>query len=407
LGRRLSVKDAGLIDCSVVQNPWAVPRTTGYEDGYSLKRPISLYSEKGLIYNDSMVTEISKELAEALAQLPDVTITGVKPEMRVHDRILDVVLHGEVKGRAVRFLVEIKTGGYPRDVQHAIGQIADLKRLDGTVADLPLFAAPAISEAGREMLRRHQIGYWDASGSVYIDLPWALYLIDRPVPAGRPRPLRDVYRGSTAQVLHALLLEPGRRWHLSELAEQAGTSVSTAHQVGAFLEVQLWMEKEGKGPQSVRVLRQPGALLDAWAETHSLATYEAHRFHRWTRQPHEGLPKVADALASLGVEYALTLSSGAQLVAPHVTDAGQAWILVPASAMERLDEVARASDLQPVDEGENVTFLLTRERSPLLFRREMQGLCVASDVQLYLDLWAWPRRGREQARHLRAERLDY
>jgi len=45
--------------------------------------------------------------------------------------------------------------------------------------------------------------------------------------------------------------------------------------------------------------------------------------------------------------------------------------------------------------------------APLLFRQRVHDAWVASDVQLYRDLWAWPRRGREQAAHLRAERLTF
>src|SRR5581483_9668472 len=126
---------------------------------------------------------------------------------------------------------------------------------------------------------------------------------------------------------------------------------------------------------------------------------------RWVRHPANLLQAVTDVLAASGIEYALTLGSGARLVAPYATDAERAWVLVPPDPSGRLDEIARASDLQPVEEGEVVTFLVTRERSPLLFRRQTQGLWVVSNVQLYLDLWAWPRRGKGQPRHLRAERL--
>jgi hypothetical protein len=346
-------------------------------------------------------------LPAALAQLPDVEIRAVQPDVRIDSKQYDLAVVAEVKGRPVRFLVEARTSGYPRDVQQAIWQLADLPRVQQELVDVPLVAAPAISEAGRELLRRHRLGYWDTSGSVYIDLPWALYWIDRRAPAGQPRVLRSVYRGSAAQVLHALLLEPRRRWHVNELARRAQVSVSMVHQVCTFLEAQLWMDKEGKGPQSVRILHQPGALLDAWASAHSLADYEVRRFHRWARQFDELLRSVTDALADLGVEHALTLGSGAQLVAPYGTGAEHGWVLLPASATPRLDEIARATKLQPVHEGETLIFLLTRERSPLLFRRQVQDYWVASDVQLYLDLWAWPQRGKEQARHLRAERLGY
>lgn len=351
--------------------------------------------------------DLIHQIRQALAELPDVEIRSIDAEPHADGRPFDFAILGEVKGRPVRFLVEAKASGYPRDVQHAIWQLAETRRVEQPVADVPLVAAPAISASGRELLRRHKMGYWDAGGSLYVELPWALYLIERPVPPGRPRIVRNVYRGSTARVLHALLLEPGKAWHVSGLAQRAQVSVSTVHQVCTFLEQQLWMDKEGRGPRAVRVIREPGALLDAWAAAHALAEYEAHRFHRWTRDPAELLGDVTRALASLDVEHALTLGSGARFVAPHATDADRVWLLMPASAAARLDDFASAADLRRVDEGETVTAFLTRERSPLLFRREVQGFWVASDVQLYLDLWAWPQRGKEQARHLRTERLGY
>jgi hypothetical protein len=51
--------------------------------------------------------------------------------------------------------------------------------------------------------------------------------------------------------------------------------------------------------------------------------------------------------------------------------------------------------------------LTTRKRSPLMFQRRIDGVQVVSDIQLYLDLFAWPQRGKEQAQHLRAQRLQF
>ncbi|MGH2588478.1 MAG: hypothetical protein ACRDJE_26450 [Dehalococcoidia bacterium] len=355
--------------------------------------------------NDLLKVELGRAITEALAQLPGVQIDSVGPVTRADDQIGDLAIAADVKGRPVRFLVEIKASGYPRDVQRAIWQFAPLRQVEQLVMDVPIVAAPAISQTSRELLRRHSIGYWDTGGSLYVDLPWALYWLDRPVPAGAPRLLRSVYHGSTASVLHALLLEPHKAWHITELAERVGVSASTTHQVCMFLEQQLWMEREGKGPRAVRLLREPGALLDAWAAEHSLAEYAPHRFYRWSRDPSALIQTVCEALTAHGVDYALTLDSGAQQLAPFGTNAERVWLLVPASAP--IEQIARAVDLRAVEEGESVTFLVTREPSPLLFRQRVGELCVASDVQLYLDLWTWPRRGKEQARHLRAERLRY
>ena len=96
-----------------------------------------------------------------------------------------------------------------------------------------------------------------------------------------------------------------------------------------------------------------------------------------------------------------------ELVAPYATGPSRFWALVSSSTAGRLDAIAREAQLQPVDDGESVSLLMTDERSPLLFRRQVRDTWVASDIQLYLDLWAWPQRGKDQARHLRAERIGF
>lgn len=346
-------------------------------------------------------------ITQMVAELPGVVVQSVHLEQSINDFRWDAVILATVKDHPVRFLVQMKSSGYPRDMQHAISQIAHSSRFDTPVVDVPLVIAQSISEASRDLLRRHQVAYADAGGSVYIELPWALYLVDRPAPSGKPRVLRNIYRGSSAQILHALLLDADRHWHIGELAERAGVAASTAHQVCLFLEEQLWMDKAGKGPNTVRVLHEPGKLLDAWADAHSLSEYDMQRFYRWASDPDELMHAMSRALDRGGIDYALTLSSGARFVAPYVSDADRVWALVSSRAAAHLEETARAASLQSVSDGESVVLLITNERSPLLFRRQIHDLWVASDVQLYLDLWSWPRRGKEQARHLRTERIGY
>lgn len=345
----------------------------------------------------------------ALAELPEVAVHSVELEHRVNDYVVDLAIHANVKGRPVCLLIEAKAGGYPRDARAAAWQMAPLRRLDAPVPRVPLFVAPAVSAASRDLLRAEGIGYWDPGGSLYLQLPWALYFVDRPAPRGRTRMLRSVYRGSTAQVLHALLLEPRRPWKVMDLARRAEVSVSTVHQAFTFLEDQLWMEKEGAGPKAVRHLRDPGALLDAWAGAHTLAHYVPYRLHGWFQQPDDLLHRVTQALERHAVEYALTLGTGAARVAPFTTEPGPHALLVPTERAMRtkLGDALADLSLRPVNDGEAVTLYAATDRSPVLFRRQVDEAWVASDVQLYLDLYAWPRRGKEQARHLRAERLGY
>ena len=353
--------------------------------------------------------DLMATIIEILRDLPDLKVLDERRENRIDEYRWDAVVQAEVKGQPVCLLVEAKSSGYPRDMQRAIWQLADIAREASPSGrpNVPIVAAPSISETSRELLREHGLGYVDAGGSVYINLPQSVYWVDRPAPPGSERSLRNVYNGSSARVLHALLLAPDRPWHINELAELAGVAHSTAYQVCRHLEQQLLMEKSGKGPATVRLLREPGKLLDDWADSHSLADYAVRRFHRWTRDPRAFAQVFANALESAGVEYALTLSSGVELVAPYATGSSRFWALVSSSTASRLDNIAQEAGLQSVDEGESVNLLETEERSPLLFRRQVGDLWVASDIQLYLDLWAWPQRGKEQARHLRAERMEF
>jgi len=201
------------------------------------------------------------------------------------------------------------------------------------------------------------------------------------------------------------LVQPGEHWHIKDLAIRADVATSTVHEVFTFLEEQLWMEREGRGPQSVRVLTDPGALLDAWAEAHSLSEYVPYRFHRWAPRPGVALEAVTYVLERQNADYALTLGTGAQRVAPFATPPAVDTLLVSAEA--NLDAVAAAADLRRVDNGEVLTLLATRDRSPLMFRQRTGDAWVASDIQLYLDLYAWPQRGKEQAQHLREQRIGF
>lgn len=362
---------------------------------------------------------LSERLQAQLNELPGLRVQSMQAPLR-HDGQapeIDAVLALEVQGHPVRVFVEATAHGYPRDIKAASEKLSHALDVHGSPATpTPVYAmviAPTISRGGRDVARSRGIGYWDETGSLYMELPGGVYYLDRPPSQAVDRSssqvggrsLRNPYRGSAQQVLHALLLEPDRPWHVQELAARAEVSLSTVHQVFTFLEQQLWVEKQGAGPRAVRFLREPGPLLDAWATAHSLEGYAFHRFHRWVRTPPALRREVADVLDAQGIDYALTLASGAALVAPHLSAPDRLSVLVPPTV--DIERVASAAALTPVETGEAVTFLVTRHKSPLLFREKVDGVFVASAVQLYLDLWAWPMRGKEQAKHVRTEVLSY
>ncbi len=348
-------------------------------------------------------------LRAALDDLPGVEIHSVEPEpLGPNGSQADIGLLADIKGKPALILAEVKAPVYPRDARAIAWQTKRASYSGDSIQTIPtvrMVAAPAISRSSRELLRDEGLAYWDESGSLYLEVPWAFYFVDRLKQGKTQRPIRKIYRGSTAQVLHATLLEPGRRWHVQELAEIAEVSPSTVHEVFTFLETQLWVEKAGSGPSTVRTLTKPGALLDAWAGEHSLKEYKTRRFYRWAQSRGKLKSDVLKLLHDNQIEYALTLASGAEYVAPYATSVDNLHILVPEAT--DLAELADKGGLKPVESGENITFLVSKERAPLMFKQHIEEVDIATNIQIYLDLWAWPRRGKEQAEHLRNTKIDY
>jgi hypothetical protein len=60
-----------------------------------------------------------------------------------------------------------------------------------------------------------------------------------------------------------------------------------------------------------------------------------------------------------------------------------------------------------VSEGQNVVFLQAKDDAPLAFCELADDLWVVNRVRLYADLLRDPRRGREQADHLRREVIGF
>jgi len=135
--------------------------------------------------------------------------------------------------------------------------------------DTPLLmiARETTAEA-RAILAEHGIGIIDGLGNAHLELPGLLFHLEGHRPqrrvAGPVPPAR--LRGKAGIATQALLLQPDREWKVQDLAKEAGVATGLAHRVLARLEEQGILAAEGKGPQRVRRITNPTALLDLWTE---------------------------------------------------------------------------------------------------------------------------------------------
>jgi hypothetical protein len=97
------------------------------------------------------------------------------------------------------------------------------------------------------------------------------------------------------------------------------------------------------------------------------------------------------------MEYALTGLAGALLVEPFVRPTNtHIYIRKRSDAIEWANELG----LMPIEENGNVKFAIAASDGIFYGAKEINGIRVVSDIQLYIDLYNYPARGREAADEL-------
>lgn len=365
-----------------------------------------------MAFEETTEYQLIQQLLESLRAIPEVQAAlDEEPSMRRgSDREYDARVDVRVSGRRLTLLIEARKSLYPRDVRQALWQLRETKRRapeDGRHMDtVPMLIAESISPGSKELLQGERVGYFDSGGSLFLPAKGVYLLVDKPPPKVLVRAARLLFSGRRARVLHALLIRHSDWVGVKALAEQTRVSPATASQVLRELERLEWLESRGQGPAKERHLREPAALLDAWAQ--HLATTRLiplRRFYVSAVRSDALVDRIAQAFDERGVHYAITDEAAAQRYAPFLSTVSQVRCrLVPGLAA---DEALGAIGARAVNEGANFTIIDTKSSSELLFREKVGVSWLASPVQVYLDLLQGEGRAKDMAEHLRRERIGF
>ena len=322
----------------------------------------------------------------------------------------DVKCNLRVAGKTVTLLIDVKKALYPRDVRQTLWQIKDFSRRRENVPQgretVPVLVAESISPGAKEMLKNERVGYYDSGGSLYIPAEGVHLYVDRPLPKPLSRSMRSLFSGRRARVLHALLVHYDEWWQVRELAHRARVSPATASQVLSELERYEWVVSRGMGPNKERHLVEPAALLDAWVKQRAAMPAPPMRRFFVPSVRAEGLvEKIAHVFAAHDADYAITHEAAAQRYAPFLSAVSRVRcrLLTGQTAEQALREL----DARVVSEGMNLAVIEVQSLDELLFRNQLDGVWLASPVQVYLDLAHGEGRTGELADHLRRERIGF
>ncbi len=270
-----------------------------------------------------------------------------------------------------------------------------------------LAIADRTTEEARRILADNGIAYVDGVGNAHFDLPGVYVHVERLQPkqdvrgtAGKPK-----LAGKAGVVVQALLLEPDREWRVTDLAERADVSLGLAYAVLDRLEDLQIVEARGGQRAKARRVVNPTALLDTWVEEN-----RDHGFRRlgvYVLPPRGGDPAagVARRLRENRIEHALTGVAAAAALAPFLTAISTTTFWVDEA--QPLEDVAALLQAEVTDRGANTVLMQARDNTPLAFAQDRGELRLANVFRIYYDARRDPKRGREQAEHLRAEVIGW
>lgn len=304
------------------------------------------------------------------------------------------------QGKKRRLLIEVRDSVTPRRIRETLRQFRN--SLPKGTKGYPVLASTFLSLRVREICREEGTGYLDLAGNCYLQFD-DLYLekvVDKnPFPQrGRPPSL---FGPVSSRVVRALLEEPERRWQVRELVEATKVSLGQASNVTRRLLEEEYITKA----ENRIVLAQPAKLLDAWQDQYKQENNQRMAHYIFNRNPEGIMPLVSETAQTRGWKYAVTSFAAASLVAPFVRGVGAIeWYVEDATA---IDLWVKALDLRPVEEGPNVALVIPYDPGVFYKNQKVDGIALVGNVQLYLDLYSNPARGREQAEFLRKERLKF
>jgi len=200
----------------------------------------------------------------------------------------------------------------------------------------------------------------------------------------------SLYAKKATDIIRVLLVSYPKTWTLRELAKEASVSLGQTAKISqTLINERLALRASAR---SGLKLMAPSDLLKRWATTNTF-TANTKFIEYYTNE--EDVSKFLEKLKGKnGPEYALTGLAGALLIAPFVRPTN---VHIYVKTEEDAKAWAGLLGLMPVEENGNVKFAIAKSKGVFYGAKEVDGVKVVSDVQLYVDLLNYPARGEEAA----------
>lgn len=277
---------------------------------------------------------------------------------------------------------------------------ASLPWVENLIADQspqPLLVTPELSARVLEACKTRGISVIDLNGRAWLRAPGLL--VDRRALPGRSFSYelepRNIFVGKSARIIRCLLTDHDRIWTQAEIVTRTGASSGLVSRIVQHLISQGFAEKISA--REFR-LRDSLSLLDAWADADQFSKRNRTTLYAgFLGSPVELAKRLQEWARDESVSIAFTQWLAAWLRHPFtepVVTTAYVSRLPDSAALEKLG-------LRPVSEGGKLWLHVPDDEGVLTETQIRDGLVLATDAQIYLDLQRTGLRGPDAANALR------
>ncbi len=342
------------------------------------------------------ISDIIKAFEKSIKHLLPVSGLEVFVEHKRSQR-WDLFIKADYQGLCFDIIVEVVSISSLPAMQNKINRLKSSVQGDHAV---PVLVAPYLSPERQKICRDSGVYFIDLSGNVFI-AHRSFYVERMGFPNKYPekRQRRDPFSDKASLILREMLKNPKQQWGIRELAEKVELDPGYVSRMAKSL-AESGYAARAKGKLKIRFPRE---IIDDWVRAYNLKRNEHHRFFMLAPDMKSIFRRLQEIDLPRKWEYALSVQAGAGLVVPH---AMYKEVHLYLSDRQGIGYLRNALDLKEADQGANLVLMRPYYKHSVFYdSREVEGLRVVSDIQLYLDLYGYPVRGREQAEHLYDKRL--
>lgn len=341
-----------------------------------------------------MASKKQSSLIGRIARKPPALEGGVSLRVEPEDE-RHAKLRFELNGRRLELNAAALSNPYPSALK---ALLAAEPEVEAVIVDrVPPGLKKAAEEAG--------VSYLDVQGGGRIIGPAFVYVAQR-FPALKSVAERSSrsspFAPKASRVVRALLSEPERDWRLSDVASLVNLNPGNVHRALSALVESGYVERDGDN----YVVANPGSLLEAWADMSSLARERVSiPAEGDLRKAIRSVVKDLDGNAVISGEFA------AELLAPHLP-ARSALVHcldegVWSAVADRAEERRRVPFPPLMGPAADSVMVDLPDEGVAHFSRSVRGMQLVSPMQLYVDLYRQPGRGRDAAEEVRSQLLGY